>query len=312
MRSFIQKKFHNFQASATALGGQIHEPLGKIILPQAPVSLPAVGGFATAREGAFNLDEIVRFSSAYTLVTGREVTEESGADPAVQKEGAGGAEVKGPEVNVPEVKKNGGSYVTLATAVVEDFNLLEVVTAKRIVAQIVVTTPGDGGPQRISFGVSRFEGLRVAGRDATLRPNAALWSPTAATGERGWPTTWSSFQGAVAKQAGNLAGLFDKHPDEDAIAWAKNRHGWDTDATATGGGGTYSLFDGCEDPPLPGAYGHLIEVPDFGRVHFGEVFISPSSVQYVSIRVDLGCPICGQVTGPTTQMAGGGGKGNKH
>jgi hypothetical protein len=279
MHSFDKKQFHTFQADANALGGQLLEPLRKSIPPQAPVSLPAFGGFATARSGAFNLDEVISISSAHTLVTGREVAEE-------------------------------GAHATLVTAVVEDFNLLEVVTAKRIVAQISVTKPGDGGAQRVSFAGSRFEGLRVAGREATPRLNAGLASPAAADGERGSPATWSSFQQAVSAQAQKLVGLFGKHPDKEAVQWARARHGWNTAETTPGGRGTYSLFDGFE-VDLPGAYGHIVEIPGFGRVYLGEVFISRHSVQLVSIRAELGCPVSGVATGPTADAGGGASQGNR-
>src|ERR1700722_12959079 len=72
MQSFNNKTLYSFQADANALGGFLEEPLHKHIPTLAPVSLPVVGGFATARSGAFNLDEVVSCASAYTLVTGRE------------------------------------------------------------------------------------------------------------------------------------------------------------------------------------------------------------------------------------------------
>ena len=72
MQSFNNKTHYSFRADANALGGFLEEPLHKHIPTLAPVSLPAVGGFATARSGAFNLDEVISCASAYTLVTGRE------------------------------------------------------------------------------------------------------------------------------------------------------------------------------------------------------------------------------------------------
>jgi hypothetical protein len=280
MHSFSQKQFHAFQANATALGGRLLEPFGRIIPPLAPTSLPAVGGFATARSGAFNLDEIVSVSSAYTLVTGRAVPEE-------------------------------GGYATLATAVVENFNLLDVVAADRIVAQVSVTTSRDDvTPQRISFGGSRFEGLRVAGGALTPRANADLWSPTAESGDKGWPSGWPGFRRAVSAQAESLVSLFGQHPNKEAADWARRRHGWEGGEAALDGRGTYSVFEGFEETNLPGAYGHILEIPHFGRIYFGEVFMSPNSLEFVSIRADLGCAVGGPVTGPSTDISGGKGKHN--
>jgi hypothetical protein len=59
MQSFRQNRSYSFRVDANALGGFLEEPLRKIIPTVAPVSLPAVGGFATARSEGFNLDDIV-------------------------------------------------------------------------------------------------------------------------------------------------------------------------------------------------------------------------------------------------------------
>jgi len=72
MQGFNQKRFYSFRADANAMGGFLEEPFQKVIPTLVPVSLPAVGGFATARSEAFNLDEIVSCSSAYTRVSGME------------------------------------------------------------------------------------------------------------------------------------------------------------------------------------------------------------------------------------------------
>ena len=264
MHLFNKPHFHSFRADANALGGFLREPLQKNIPVLAPVCLPAAGGFATARSEAFNLDEVVSVSSAYTLVSGRESREE-------------------------------GAISTLVTAVVEDLNILEVVTARRIVAQISVTSPLDGGPQRISLGGSRFEELRLAGRDATLAWNSRLLNLTPETRDAGSPFTWPSFRKSVGDQADTLVSGFKGHADKDASEWAKSRHGW-----KTGDGSVVcSLVDEVEASAAYSTYGHIVEIPGFGRIFLGELFVTRDSVQLVSIRAELGCPITGVVTGPT-------------
>jgi hypothetical protein len=114
----LDKKFYSFRADANALGGFLEKPFEKNIPTLAPVSLPAVGGFAMARSEAFTLDEIVTCSSAYTRVSGRENAKD-------------------------------GSVSILVTAVVEGLNLLEVVTARRIVAQVSIWVRG--AKSRCSF-----------------------------------------------------------------------------------------------------------------------------------------------------------------
>jgi hypothetical protein len=134
----LGKKFYSFRADANALGGYLKEPFEKNIPTLAPVSLPAVGGFAMARSEAFTLDEIITCSSAYTRVSGREHAD--------------------------------GSVSILVTAAVEGLNLLEVVTARRVVAQVSISIPKDERP-RISLTGSRFEGLQLAGRECRPRLN---------------------------------------------------------------------------------------------------------------------------------------------
>jgi hypothetical protein len=135
----LGKKFYSFRADANALGGFLREPFEKNIPTLAPVSLPAVGGFAMARSEAFTFEEIVTCSSAYTRVSGSEHKD--------------------------------GSVSILVTAVVEGLNLLEVVTARRVVAQVSISVPTGNGPPRFSLTGSRFEGLLLAGRECRPKLN---------------------------------------------------------------------------------------------------------------------------------------------
>ena len=120
----LNRKFYSFRADANALGGYLEAPCQKCIPTLAPVSLPAVGGVAMARSEAFTLDEIVRISSAYTRVSGRQHAD--------------------------------GSASILITAAVEGVNILEVVTARRVVGQVSILVP-EKGPLQISLIGSRFE-----------------------------------------------------------------------------------------------------------------------------------------------------------
>jgi hypothetical protein len=282
MQSFNNKTHYSFRADANALGGFLEEPLHKHIPTLAPISLPAVGGFATARSGAFNLDEVVSCASAYTLVTGRE-------------------------------NASDGSISTLTMAVVEDLNILEVVTAERIVAQIVVTIPNGNGPRRISLAGSRFEGLRLAGRERVPKLNLALHQPDTGKGGHELPLTWRAVREAGQSQADKLMGWFEGR-GKDAFEWAKSRHEWMTTSASQleeGDPVLCSLVDGFEDSESDGHCGHIVEIPGFGRIILGELRVSRDSVQLVSIRAELGCPITGVVTGPTPAASGGGGQGNR-
>jgi hypothetical protein len=277
MQSFNKKRFYSFRADANALGGFLEEPLQKNIPALAPVSLPSVGGFATARSEAFNLDEIVSCGSAYTRVSGRE----HGAD---------------------------GSISILVAAVVEDLNILEVVKAERVTAQVSISIPNGSGPLRFSLAGSGFEGLRLAGRECRPALNSALHQPDAGTGSHGALRTWQDIQGAAREQADNLVGWF-KGRGEDAGQWAMARHGWMMSSARQREGAPVlcSLVDGFEGANRDAERGHIVEIPGFGRIILGELLVSPNSVQLVAIRAELGCPVKGQMG---VAASGGGGLGD--
>jgi hypothetical protein len=295
MQTFKDRTVYYFRSDATALGGFLKEPLHKNIPTLASTSLPAVGGFATARSGAFNLDEVVSFSSAYSLVTGRE-TEETGT-------------------------LSDGSISTLTTSVVENLNILQVVTVERVVAQVSVTVPKGAGQRRVSFAGSRFEGLQLAGRKRDPKMNMELHQPGASKGGQELPLTWQTIQKAGQSQAERLIkGLEGGSPDVNQ--WAKIRYEWMTKSAAVqpspGDPLLCSLVDGFQDTEAvateaDGHPGHIVEIPGFGTIILGELLVTRDSVQLVSIRAELVGPIVGTLTAATAtaNVSGGGGQGNK-
>lgn len=279
MQSFHQNRYYSFRVDANALGGILEEPLPKIIPTVAPVSLPAVGGFATARSEAFNLEEIVSCSSAYTRVSGAVHHAERDAD---------------------------GPISILTTAVVEDLNILEVVTAERIVAQVSISIPAGSREYQISFAGSRFEGLRLAGRPCDPTPNE-LTSP-GREGVYELPLTAEDIARVGRSQAKDLIKGFGVRGDKDA-EWAEKRHRWMTADTLPGERGNLlcSLVDGFTGKDLAASCGHIVDIPGFGRIFLGELRVSYDSVQLVGIRAELGCPVRGKIS---ICAVGGGGHGD--
>src|SRR5579872_7090567 len=131
------KRVHYFHAEASALGGRIEQPFQQLIPVQAPLSLPPVGGFATARVGHFSVDGILSFDAAYTQVSGSS-------------------------------KSKNGPWSTMATCVVEGLNVLNIFSADRIVAQLATEHPAEGYHPRVTFAGTKFEGVRIAGNPVTL------------------------------------------------------------------------------------------------------------------------------------------------
>jgi hypothetical protein len=274
MQSFNTKRFYSFRADANALGGFLIEPLEKIIPTLAPVSLPAVGGVATARSDAFNLDEIVSCARAHTRVSGTEHAD--------------------------------GSISILVAAVVEDLNILEVVRAERIVAQVSISIPHRGGPLKFSLAGTAFEGLRLAGRDCTPTFNCAWDEPQGDKSIHDSSLTWQDIEQPARAQADNLVNWF-KGRGEDAYQWAMARHGWMMTTARKQGSVLCSLVDGFEGEELGEGCGHIVEIPGFGRIVLGELVVSSNSIQLVAIRAELGCPVNGRIG---VNAVGGGGGGN--
>jgi len=262
------KRIYHFHSDANSLGGFIEEPFEKIIPSQASVSLPVVGGYAHTRTEAFNFQEVVSCRAAYTRVSGK------------------------------TVKKN-GPWSTLVTSVIEGLNILEIVKAERVVAQISVEHPEDGGLPKVFFGGSHFEKLRVAGCDVNLSLHPRLL--TLHSGERSLSREdnphaqgieWSKF----VEIGQNQSRVLSETPN--VPKWAMERYGWMASRQGNQGEGfaLCSLVDRV-DGVIPGeSFGHVVEVPDFGRIFLGELIIHPRATRLTMIRAELGCNVKGQVT----------------
>jgi hypothetical protein len=253
-------KRYLFQASAIGIAGQIAHPFNDLIPVQAASALPSVGGFGTARADGFGYREILSFASAHSEVVGTEVSE--------------------------------GVLEIVSLSVVENFNLLDVVTCDRIVARLASKYPseyqeGSGPPESSIVPIgSRFEGLRIGNHfferlevapDYFCQPEHACWTGLCK---------------AVEKDRGLLQSLSLPAADGKPVPLPD-------EAQSTG------LLGFCIalGEPKPGeVLGAPLrfEVPQFGTVLLGEFFCYPNSRSLTMIRVELDCSHQGNVTGPET------------
>ena len=133
------RHFH-YHASAHALSGELTRPVQRVIEVQAGITLPIIGGVGSSRVENFRVDEVVSFKAGYSHVSG-------------------------------SMKEEGGKriHTTHATATVESLNILDVVTADRVVARLSssfeVPPPKGPGPNegKVLLVGSKFENLRIAG-----------------------------------------------------------------------------------------------------------------------------------------------------
>ena len=145
-----KEKMHIFNAEATVLSGKLLLPVAQTIEPQAHVMLDPKGGYFAQRSNGFRLESVISFRAAYSHVAGS------------------------------KSKKPGEGWNTLTTTVVEGLNVMEVVTADRVVGQTITQHPLKGCMPSISFIGTRFENLRIAGVPVELEWDQEICGSTPA------------------------------------------------------------------------------------------------------------------------------------
>jgi hypothetical protein len=157
------------------------------------------------------------------------------------------------------------TVVTAATATIEGLNILDFITADRIVARL--TSEGKRGKKEahiIALG-SEFDNLRIGGHAVkiTLRHDLFLKCPV-----------FEDLRKLIAsdKKSGKIAAT------EEGVALC-------------------SLVDEIETD-LPGVEkrGHILRVPHFGEIALGEVFAVPGTRTLTMLRLKLGSPDAGTAT----------------
>jgi hypothetical protein len=227
-----------FLASAAAVGGFFTRPFHEPVPVQAASMLPSVGGYGSARVEQFRFRDLVSFKAAYTVVIGN------------------------------EYEKNGRrERATLALAVVEGLNVLDMVTADRVVGRLVSETPlADGAAKGAAQtpelnwlpAGSHFVNLRVGGVKVDPTPHKAIMGED---NERDCRTLDGVAKLGVERKRDPLR---------------------------------CSLFDSE----------HPIEVPGFGHVFLGEYVVARDYRKLTMIRLAMGSPVDGDLSVASLQGNG--------
>ena len=125
-----------FHAVGHAFSAKFCRPLQHVIEAQAATSLPTIGGIGNARVENFRSHHFVSFREAGTHVSGSFQDEETA--------------------------------VTEATTSIEDLNILNVVTADRIVARLTSEYRKGKKEAHILAAGSHFDNLRINGHDVKV------------------------------------------------------------------------------------------------------------------------------------------------
>lgn len=259
----VHRSFH-YHANAHALSGRFTRPIQHVIPVQAATSLPIIGGVGSARVDNFRFNEHVSFKAGYSHVSGSEKERDR------KKESERGRE---PEREI--------IHTTMATAVIEGLNILDVVTADRIVARLSSSYAAADEESRILLIGSRFENLRVAGCriEVELHHELALKLDT--------------FEAVVAEFASNAE--FRKM-SEDPFSPGKLPGKIEAHGVLR-----CSLVKDIQPAKCPGIvryghYGHVLEVPEFGKIHLAEVLFQYGRKTLTMLRLELGSPNGGTMT----------------
>lgn len=272
------ERTHRYHAEATVLEGNLTLPLVQQIYPQAFAKVPEEGGYLSQQAEEYRLEGVVSYRSAYTQVAGNR-----------------------------DEEKKGHGFSTLTTAVIEGLNILDVITADKIVAQLSTDHPLVGYVPTVTFLGTRFENLRIAGHPVKCHVDHAFLGPKPEND--GGYTTHPGFLERVKKQHQ----VINNQPDVPAeIAARYNLHSSQPNPESM----ECSLVSQVEGG-FPGrCFGHVIDVPNFGKVHLGVVKVEHSdphpetkvprktTVHLHMIEANMGCIASGHVLAAKTSGNG--------
>jgi len=244
-----------FDASAIGLAGALRRPSQKIIENQASVSLGAGGGFGSAEVRKFDFKGIVSFRRAFAETSG-------------------------------DYNRDRQTYETLARVTVERLNVLDVISADKIVARLSSSYSDQDLEPRILSAGSYFENLRILGEPVRAELATRFFDEN---------DTFSKLE-SDAKRL----------PHDRFRFW----HSRDPRAERA------YLVSLIEKVDLPSAVklrrgGSIIDIADFGRIYLAEFLIQPYRRQLNMIRLELGSPVAGSLVIASVSCNGLGGDSGK-
>ncbi len=249
-----------FHADASAVGGHLTHPEQLLLPTQASCSLAQAGGKSSASAERLRFDRVLNVASARTDVTGG--------------------------------KRANGGWSTLATTVVEGLNLLDVVTADRLVARLSVEHPAEGYQPKVSVVGSTFINLRISGRPVEVPISLNLFArlPGGEYPDRPWPS-----QPTLVNTAVSQSQRITSSPDlPDAL---RRRYAWvESGQERAEKGYLLCSLVGEVKGEIPGqSFGHILVIPGFGVLFLGEVMVAQNAFKLTMLRAELGCSVEGTV-----------------
>jgi hypothetical protein len=235
--------FHDFHyhAQGHAFSGEFVRPQIHKIAALGSASLPLTGGEGHGHSESFALDGLVSLKRAYSHVSGSVTTS--------------------------------GIHTSHVTSVVEGLNILDVVTADRVVARLSSEhAPKQKEGHIIAVG-TYIENLRVSGCPVEIEFDHSLFLKHKTFAEL-------SKNLAAVKKSGKMA------EESNGVILCSIVQSIKMDCT------------GVE------VNGHVITVGQFGKIYIGEVLVEPGTKRLSLLRLQLGSPNEGLLTAADTGING--------
>jgi hypothetical protein len=200
------------------------------------------------------------------------------------------------------VHKKNGSWTTMVTSVVEGLNVLEVVKADRVVSKVAVEHPREGYHPTVTFVGSHFDNLRIAG----VSVNPVLEHNPVVSPKGKFPSVPATEDKAFIDRAISQSQKMTKAkgvPD-----WIEPRYGWVNSEKERSKRGyvVCSLVDEVEGAKPGSSFGHVVHVPGFGNVILGELIVYRGHFRLTMLRIEMGCPVHGDISVGTSCSNGTG------
>jgi hypothetical protein len=223
-----------YDANSLVFSASLTEPIDKAEVKQGFIELPQTGGYEFAQVPPLQLKGVASHGGGYSQVAGHPNSDGTGA-------------------------------VTLATAVVENINVLDILTADRVVGQITTELAFDGSVPSVSFIGTRFDNLRIAGEPIDIEPHLDILGPKPNNDESYFndPGVFSR----IVHQYSNIKRMVG------LPKWASDQFSWDPTEVQREHRMNLSLVNSVSGAPGK-SFGHVIDLPFFGKIFLGELMIT--------------------------------------
>jgi hypothetical protein len=267
-----------YHAHGYALGGRIEQPVQQELDSHAATTLSIVGGYATAKSGPFNLDKLISYESAHTIISG--------------------------------IRNEEKTHSTSVDTVINGLNILDIITADKVIGRLS-SKHEDGQPAQIIPLGSGFENLRIAGVPVDVEMANDLFShhPTHEELRGHFQGKCGANDPCAAVKPVNSGRYEWGHPPGEMPEKLRKQMivPADTGWKESDGHVHCSIVRHVMETSLSGTkvtipYGSAISIPQVGRLYLGELSSNGDTMRLTMLRLELGSPVVGSVAaaGPET------------